>query len=67
MPRPKSDITGKKLVVSVRVTASQREAFNKLGGSVWLRKQLTAELDRQWSIEHSTGYGTRIMNRVFGR
>ena len=67
MPRPKSELTGKQIVVSVRVTASQREAFKQLGGALWLRKQLAAELDRQWSAQRSRSFGSRIMNRVLGR
>jgi hypothetical protein len=67
MPRPKSDITGKQIIVSARVTMSQRDAFKQLGGAAWLRKQLAAELDRQWSVQHSTSFGSRIMNRVLGR
>jgi len=66
MPRPKSDITGKQISVAVRVTASQKEVFKELGGAAWLRKQLSAELERKWQAKHS-GLGARIINRVLGR
>jgi epoxyqueuosine reductase QueG len=66
MPRPKSEITGKQIQITVRVTASQREAFKELGGAAWLRKQLSAEIERRWRAEHA-GLGTRIINRVFAR
>ena len=66
MPRPKSDITGKQIQITLRVTESQREAYKALGGPVWLRKQLTTELERKWKAKDS-GLGTRIINRVFGK
>jgi hypothetical protein len=66
MPRPQSDITGKQIQITVRVTASQREAFKQLGGAAWLRKQLTTEMERRWHAEHD-GFGKRIISRVFGR
>ena len=66
MPRPKSDITGKQIQITLRVTESQREAYKELGGPVWLRKLLSAELDRKWKAKES-GLGLRIINRVFGK
>jgi len=66
MPRPKSEITGKQISIAVRVTASQKDAFKQLGGAAWLRRQLTAELERRWQAQNA-GLGKRIINRVFGR
>lgn len=66
MPRPKSEITGKQIQITLRVTESQREAYKALGGPVWLRKLLSAELDRSWKAKES-GLGARIINRVFGK
>jgi hypothetical protein len=66
MPRPKSDITGKQIQITARVTQSQREAYKELGGATWLRKQLTTELERKWKAKEA-GLGTRIINRVFGK
>jgi|APGre2960657404_1045060.scaffolds.fasta_scaffold455055_1 hypothetical protein len=66
MPRPQSDITGKQIQIAVRVTASQKEAFKQLGGAAWLRKQLTAELERRWQAEQPS-LGKKIISRVFGR
>ena len=66
MPRPKSEITGKQISIAVRVTASQKDAFKQLGGAAWLRKQLADELQKNWQ-EKQTGFGARIINRVFGR
>jgi hypothetical protein len=66
MPRPKSEITGKQISIAVRVTASQKEAFKQLGGAAWLRKQLADEMQKNWQ-EKQTGFGARIISRVFGR
>ena len=66
MPRPQSEITGKQISVAVRVTASQKQAFKELGGAVWLRKQLTAELEKRWQAEQPS-IGKKIISRVFGR
>ena len=66
MPRPKSEITGKQIQITVRVTASQREAFKQMGGAAWLRKQLIAEMERRWQAEQPS-LGKKIISRVFGR
>jgi len=66
MPRPQSDITGKQIQIAVRVTASQKEAFKDIGGAVWLRKQLTAELERRWQAQKPS-IGQKIISRVFRR
>lgn len=66
MPRAKSEITGKQIQVAVRVTASQKDAFKQLGGAAWLRRQLTAELERRWQAEQPS-LGKKIISRVFGR
>lgn len=66
MPRPKSEITGKQIQVAVRVTASQKAAFKRLGGAEWLRKQLAAELERGWKADQPS-LGKKIISRVFGK
>lgn len=66
MPRPKSEITGKQISIAVRVTASQKDAFKQLGGAAWLRKQLTAELEKRWRAEQPS-IGKKIISHVFGR
>jgi hypothetical protein len=66
MPRPQSDITGKQIQIAVRVTASQKEAFKEIGGAVWLRKQLTAELEKRWQAKQPS-IGQKIISRVFRR
>ena len=66
MPRPKSEITGKQIQIAVRVTESQKVAFKAIGGAVWLRKQLTDELERKWVAKKSS-IGSRIISRVFGK
>jgi hypothetical protein len=66
MPRPASDITGKQIQVAVRVTSSQKEAFKRLGGAVWLRKQLSAEMEERWEAKQQS-IGQRIISRVLGR
>jgi hypothetical protein len=66
MPRPQSDITGKQIQIAVRVTASQKEAFKDIGGAVWLRKQLTAELEKRWQAQQPS-IGQKIISRVFRR
>jgi len=43
MPRPKSDITGG-VYVGMRMSFRQRDMFNDLGGTAWLRKYLDRQL-----------------------
>jgi hypothetical protein len=66
MPRAQSEITGKQIQVAVRVTASQKAAFKQLGGAAWLRKQLAAEIERNWK-EEQPSLGKKIISRVFGK
>jgi hypothetical protein len=66
MPRAQSEITGKQIQVAVRVTASQKAVFKQLGGAAWLRKQLAAEIERNWK-EEQPSLGKKIISRVFGR
>ncbi len=66
MPRGKSDITGVNIQIYARVTAGQREMFHQLGGAKWLRRQLTAELERRGQAEQPS-LGKKIISRVFGR
>lgn len=66
MPRPKSELTRKQIIIGVRVTEAQRQAFKDLGGARWLRQQLADQLEKSWQAKQ-TGLGARIINRVFGR
>lgn len=66
MPRPKSEITGKQIQITVRVTQAQRDMYKEMGGPTWLRRQLSAEIERKWKAKEA-GLGTRIISRVFGK
>ena len=66
MPRPKSEITGKQIQITVRVTQAQRDVYKEMGGPTWLRRQLSAEIERKWKAKEA-GLGTRIISRVFGK
>jgi len=66
MPRPQSDITGKQIQIAVRVTASQKQTFKEIGGAVWLRRQLTAEMEKRWEAKQPS-LGQKIITLVFGR
>lgn len=44
MPREKSEITGSKIMVTIRMTKEQKEMFNAIGGSEWLRKYLNRQI-----------------------
>lgn len=66
MPRPKSEITGKQIQITLRVTQAQRDMYKEMGGPVWLRRQLSAEIERKWKAKEA-GLGTRIISRVFGK
>ena len=46
MPRPKSEITNDSKNVGVRLTKSQYEEWKRLGGAMWLRKELSKSLQR---------------------
>ena len=47
MPRPKSEITGSKINIGLRLTPDQADMFKDLGGVQWLRNYL----DRQMRSE----------------
>jgi hypothetical protein len=48
MPRPKSEITAiKQIQVAVRVTASMKEEFKRIGGSRWLRAFLAKSIEER--------------------
>jgi hypothetical protein len=40
VPRPKSELTGSKKAIGVRLTEWEFKEWTKLGGARWLRKQL---------------------------
>ena len=44
MPRPKSEITGSKINIGLRMTPDQADMFKALGGIDWLRKYLDRQL-----------------------
>ena len=44
MPRPKSEITGSKINIGLRMTPDQADMFKALGGIDWLRKYLNRQL-----------------------
>ena len=44
MPRPKSEITGSKINIGLRMTPDQADMFKALGGVDWLRKYLNRQL-----------------------
>ena len=44
MPRPKSEITGSKINIGLRLTPDQADMFKALGGIDWLRKYLNRQL-----------------------
>jgi|APGre2960657373_1045057.scaffolds.fasta_scaffold10085_9 hypothetical protein len=52
MPRKKSDITGSTIQINVRVSALHKIAFQKLGGSKWLRKLLADHLKSEYEKKH---------------
>jgi len=47
MPRPKSEITGKPIMIAARVTKSHREEYKRIGGPVWLRKYLAQSIEQR--------------------
>jgi hypothetical protein len=46
MPRPKSELTDNSKNIGVRLTAGQFQEWKRLGGAMWLRKQLSKSLER---------------------
>ena len=44
MPRPKSELTGSKINIGLRMTPDQADMFKALGGIDWLRKYLDRQL-----------------------
>jgi len=44
MPRPKSEITGYKINIVVRVNDKQKEMFKDIGGAEWLRNYLNRQI-----------------------
>jgi hypothetical protein len=46
MPRPKSELTDNSKHIGVRLTAGQFQEWKRLGGAMWLRKQLSKSLEK---------------------
>ena len=44
MPRPKSEITGSKINIGLRMTSDQADMFKVLGGIQWLRSYLDRQI-----------------------
>jgi len=44
MPREKSEITGSKVTVTMRMTKEQKEMFQAIGGTEWLRNYLNRQI-----------------------
>jgi len=44
MPRKKSEITGSKVNIGLRLTENQRDMFKALGGVEWLRNYLNRQI-----------------------
>jgi len=44
MPRKKSEITGSKVNIGLRMTENQRDMFKALGGVEWLRNYLNRQI-----------------------
>ena len=44
MPRPKSELSGSKINIGLRMTPDQADMFKALGGVDWLRKYLNRQL-----------------------
>jgi len=44
MPREKSEITGSKVTVTMRMTKEQKEMFQAIGGTEWLRTYLNRQI-----------------------
>ena len=44
MPRQKSEITGSKVNIGLRMTENQRDMFKALGGIQWLRNYLDRQI-----------------------
>jgi hypothetical protein len=46
MPRPKSELTDNNKHIGARLTAGQFQEWKRLGGAMWLRKQLSKSLEK---------------------
>jgi len=57
MPRLKSDITGSKVNIGLRMTENQRDMFKALGGIQWLRNYLDRQIR---SEEIQLGLPTKV-------
>jgi hypothetical protein len=47
MPRPKSELTKSGKAIGIRVTQSEYEEYERLGGGKWIRKLLQQNRDRR--------------------
>jgi hypothetical protein len=54
MPRPKSELTGSTKNVGVRLTKSHYEEWKRLGGAMWLRRELSKSIQDGNKKEIST-------------
>ena len=60
MPRPKSDMTGTTRSVSARLRPWEHQEWARLGGVVWLRKQLADSIKAQ---QHPS-IAQRVINAI---
>jgi hypothetical protein len=44
MPRPKSEITGSKVIIGLRMTSNQANMLKDFGGVQWLRNYLDRQI-----------------------
>ena len=61
MPRPKTELTGSTKNVGVRLTKSHYEEWKRLGGAMWLRRELSK------SIQHENRKETNITKDIESR
>ena len=47
MPRPKSELTKSGKAIGIRLTQSEHEDYERLGGGKWVRKLLQDSRDRR--------------------
>jgi hypothetical protein len=47
MPRPKTELTNNNKTIGVRLTETQYKEWKRIGGAVWLRKQLAQSINQK--------------------
>jgi hypothetical protein len=54
MPRPKSELTGESKHVGIRLTNAHYNEWKRLGGAMWLRRELSKSIQHENKKEIST-------------